>query len=336
MKTKNKINRRKFIRTAVTGAAAAGVASTLRPIQVLAAAVEETKPAVPAKMPTRPLGQTGHQVCQFSLGGQGLLEIPGHTDEAVAIINRAIDLGVNYCDSAWWYGNGSSEKYYGEALKTRRKDIYLATKSGERTYDGAMRQLDESLKRLQTDHLDCWQMHNVRTQQDVDGIFADNGALKAFQKARDEKITRFIGVTGHRNPFMLKACVDRFPFDTILMALNAADKHLAGEDNETSFIKNLLPTVVEKKMGIIGMKVPALGKIFKPDGLTTMEQAMGYVLTLPVSTLIIGIKTIPELEENVRIAKDFKPLTPDEMTKLEGLTQPYFADATFFKRQKGY
>jgi hypothetical protein len=336
MKTKNKINRRKFIRTAVTGAAAAGVASTLRPIQVLAAAVEEPKSAVSAKMPTRPLGQTGHQVCQFSLGGQGLLEIPGHTDEAVAIINRAIDLGVNYCDSAWWYGNGTSETYYGEALKTRRKDIYLATKSGERTYDGAMRQLDESLKRLQTDHLDCWQMHNVRLQDDVDKIFAENGALKAFQKARDEKITRFIGITGHRDPFVLKKAVEQFPFDTILMALNAADKNLPGTGNEFSFIENILPVAVEKKMGIIGMKVPALGKIFKPGGLATMEQAMGYVLTLPVSTLVIGIKTIPELEENVRIATNFKPLTPEEMTKLETLTKPYYADATFFKRERGY
>ncbi len=336
MKTKNNINRRKFIRTAVTGAAAAGAASTLRPIQMLAAAAGETKPAAPAKMPTRALGQTGHQVCQFSLGGQGLLEIPGHTDEAVAIINRAIDLGVNYCDSAHWYGQGSSETYYGEVMKTRRNEVYLATKSGDRTYDGAMRELDESLKRLQTDHLDCWQMHNVRTQDDVDKIFADNGALKAFQKARDEKITRFIGITGHRDPFVLKKAVGQFPFDTILMALNAADKNLPGTGNEFSFIENILPVAVEKKMGIIGMKVPALGRIFKPDGLATMEQAMGYVLTLPVSTLVIGIKTIPELEENVRIATNFKPLTPEEMTKLEMLTKPYYADATFFKREKGY
>jgi hypothetical protein len=336
MKNRKPITRRTFIHNAVTGAAAVGMASTLGPGRLLAKPADEKPPAAPAGMPTRSLGQTGQKVCLFSLGGQGLLEIPGHNDEAAAIINRAIDLGVTYLDSAWWYGHGSSETYYGEALKTRRKDIYLATKSGERTYDGAMHQLDESLKRLQTDHLDCWQMHNVRTQKDVDGIFAPNGALKAFQKARDEKITRFIGITGHRDPFVLKKAIEQFPFDTILMALNAADKNLSGPDNEASFIENLLPAAVEKKMGIIGMKVPALGKIFKPDGLATMEQAMGYVLTLPVSTVIIGIKTVAELEENVRIAKNFKPLKPAEMAKLEELTKPYFADATFFKRQRGY
>jgi predicted aldo/keto reductase-like oxidoreductase len=130
-------------------------------------------------------------------------------------------------------------------------------------------------------------------------------------KARDEKITRFIGITGHRNPFVLKDAIGRFSFDTILMALNAADVHLDGTGDETSFIKNLLPAAVEKKMGIIGMKVPALGNIFRPNGIATMDQAMGYVLTLPVSTVIIGIKTVAELEENVRIAHSLKPFVPE-------------------------
>jgi aryl-alcohol dehydrogenase-like predicted oxidoreductase len=324
-------NRRQFIRTGL----AVGAGAALLPSTMWAKHRDEMA-AAPLNMPRRALGRTGEKVCLFSLGGQGLLEMPGHTDEAVAIINRAIDLGVNYLDSAWWYGLGSSETYYGEVMKTRRKEVYLATKSGERGYDGAMRQLEESLKRLQTDRLDCWQMHNVRTADDVKKIFAPDGALKAFQKARDEKITRFIGITGHRNPFVLKDSIKRFPFDTILMALNAADKHLAGADNETSFIKNLLPIAVEKRLGIIGMKVPALGRIFQPEGLTTMEQAMGYVLTLPVSTVIIGIKSIAELEENVRLAKKFKPLSTEAMTRLESLTKPYYASATFFKREKGY
>lgn len=155
-----------------------------------------------------------------------MLKIPDHIDEAVAIINRALDLGVNYCENRPLLRNGSSEQYYGEALQGRRKDVYLATKSGERSYDSTMRELDESLRRLKTDHLDCWHMQNVRTQQDLDQIFADNGALKAFVKARDEKITRHIGITGHRDPFVLKIAIERFPFDTILMALNAAEKNL--------------------------------------------------------------------------------------------------------------
>ena len=157
-RTRNKMNRRDFIRLATAGAAAVGVASTLRPMESLA-----QMPAGSAKMPTRPLGRTGYNPCIFSLGGQGLLEQPGHTDEAVAIINRAIDLGVNYCDTSHVYGRGSSEAYYGEVMKTRRSEVYLATKSAMRDYDGAMRELDMSLKRLQTDHLDCWQMHNVRS-----------------------------------------------------------------------------------------------------------------------------------------------------------------------------
>ena len=336
MKTIRNITRRKFIHKVAVGAVGISVTTLLEPVKVFAKATGASAASRPNYMPMRALGQTGRKVCLFSLGGQGLLEIPGHTDEAVAIINRAIDLGVNYCDTAHYYGHGCSEQYYGEALQSRRKDVYLATKSGDRTYDGAMRELDESLKRLKTDHLDCWQMHNVRTQQDVDKIFADNGALKAFQKARDEKITRFIGITGHRDPFILKQAIEKFPFDTILMALNAAEKNLPRVAHEFPFSENLLPTAVEKKMGIIAMKVPALGKIFQPGGITTMDQAMGYVLTLPVSTLIIGIKTIPELEENVRVAKNFKPLPPEEMARLEALTRPYYADATFFKRQKGY
>jgi len=325
------LNRREFLRIAAGSAAALGAASTLQPLQSLA----ETTVAA-AAMPTRPLGRTGFQVPLFSLGGQGLLEHPGHNDEAVAIINRALDLGVKYCDTAHWYGGGSSESYYGEALKTRRNEVYLATKSGERSYDGAMRDLETSLKRLQTDRLDCWQMHHVRNQDDVEKIFAPNGALKAFLKARDEKITRFIGITGHLNPFVLKDAIGRYEFDTILMALNAADKNLPGPGNESSFIENLLPAAVEKKLGIIGMKVPAIGRIFQPGGVTTMRQAMSYTLSLPVSTVIIGIKTIPELEENIRIAQTFKPLTAAEMAELERLTKPYYTEATFFKRQRGY
>lgn len=330
MKNQNEITRRKFIRTTLGGAAAVGAASALTPMPLFAA-------TAPSAMPTRPLGRTGFNVPLFSLGGQGLLEQPGnHTNEAVAIINRAIDLGVRYLDTAHVYGRGSSETYLGSVMKTRRKEVYLATKSAARDFDGAMRELETSLKRLQTDHVDCWQMHNVRTQKDVDGIFAPNGALKAFLAARDQKITRFIGVTGHRNPFVLKDAVSRFDYDTILMALNAADRHLPGPGDESSFLEHLLPVAVEKKLGIIGMKVPALGHIFKPDGLTLMEHAMGYTLSHPVSTVIIGIKTIAELEENVRIAQKFKPLTPDEMAKLEEMTKPYYAEATFFKRQRGY
>ena len=319
MKDDDSLSRRNFVKTVIGGAALAGLAK-LDPLQAL-----DAKPPGPAKMPTRPLGKTGHQVCLFSLGGQSTLETPERHDESLAISNRASDLGVNYIDTAAAYGRGVSETYIGQVMKTRRKEVFLATKTNDRSYDGSMRLLERSLKQLQTDHLDLWQNHNVRTQNDLDRIFAKDGAIKAMEKARDEKIVRFLGLTGHRDPFILKKGIEQYPFDSILMALNAADKHNA------SFIDNLLPVAVERKMSIVGMKIPARGRIFREGGLSTMEQAMRYVLTLPVSTVIVGITAMAELEENVRIAQNFKPCTADEMKKMEELTKPYYSDASWFK-----
>ncbi len=222
MKNEEKVTRRTFVKTVVGGAAALGIANTLEPFETFA---QETNPK--QKMPTRALGRTGHNVCLFSLGGQATLEQDGKTDEAVAIINRAIDLGVNYIDTAAAYGRGVSETYIGEVMKTRRKEVFLATKTHDRSYDGSMRLLEKSLKQLQTDRIDAWQLHNVRTQDDLDKIFAKDGAMKAMEKARDEKIIRFLGITGHRDPFILKKGIEQYPFDSILMALNAADKHNA-------------------------------------------------------------------------------------------------------------
>jgi len=321
MRSDSRISRRTFVRTLVGGAALTGIASKVKPLHALANMVDKE-----SGMPTRPLGKTGHAVRLFSLGGQSTLEEDGRTEDAVAIINRAIDLGVNYINTAAWYGNGVSETYIGEVMKTRRKEAFLATKTHDRSYDGSMHLLEKSLEHLQTDHLDLWQLHNVRTQDDLDDIFANDGALKAFEKARDEKMVRFLGITGHRDPLILRKGIEQYPFDAILMALNAADKHSA------SFIDNLLPVAVSKNMAIIGMKVPARGRIFREDGISKMEQAMRYVLTLPVSTVIVGITTIEELEENVRIAKTFTPYTNPEMANLENLTRPYYADASWFKK----
>lgn len=318
MAADGKFTRRDFVRTVIGGAAITGVAGRLN-------AFEGLVPDPPSALPQRLFGSTGHTVGLFSLGGQATLEEEGKTDEALAIINRAIDSGVNYIDTARVYGKGVSETYVGAVMKTRRKEVFLATKTRERSYDGSMRSLEESLKALQTDHLDLWQLHNVRVQEDLDQIFAKDGAIRAMEKARDEKIVRFLGITGHRDPLVLKKGIEQYPFDSILMALNAADRHKA------SFIEQLLPTAVEKKMAIIGMKVPARGKIFREGGITTMKDAMGYVLTLPVSTVIVGIATVTELDENLQIAREFKPFTDAHMKKLEDLTKPYFTDAIFFK-----
>lgn len=311
-------SRRQFVKTALASTAALGIGTAFGTGAAFAS---------PGAMATRPLGRTGHDVPLFSLGGQATLEQDGRTDEALAIIHRAIDLGVNYIDTAARYGSGVSERYIGAVMATRRKEVFLASKTHDRTYDGSMRLLEQSLTQLRTDHLDAWQLHNVRTAEDLQQIFASDGAIKALEKARDEKMVRFLGITGHYDPHVLKAAIQRYDFDTILMALNAADRH------HLSFIDHLLPVAVEKRMGIIGMKVVARGRIFHEGGLTSMEQAMRYVLTLPVSTVVVGISRLAELEENVRIARDFRPYTAQEMAQLEELTKGYEDNATWFKHR---
>jgi len=217
-------------------------------------------------------------------------------------------------------------------MKTRRKEVFLSTKTIKRDYDGAMRDLEGSLKNLQTDHIDCCQLHTVRSKEDEEAVFGPNGALKALEKARDEKIVRFLGITGHKQPFVLKRCIERFEFDTILMALNPADKSMPDNENDASFINNLLPVAVEKKMGIIGMKVAAGGAMFRGSGFGSMEQSMKYVLSLPISTIVVGISKLEEVLENARIAKRFKQLSPEEMADIEDVYRPHAAEATWFKQ----
>jgi aryl-alcohol dehydrogenase-like predicted oxidoreductase len=304
--------RREFVKAGAAGAAAIALGNAL--------------PAASPGMTTRPLGRTGHQVKLFSLGGQATIEKAGTHDESIAIINRAIDIGVNYIDTAARYGGGISQTYIGEVMKTRRKEVFLASKTHDRTRDGSLKVLDESLRLLQTDHLDLWQLHNVQRDEQLDQIFGKDGAIEAMQKARDQKMVRFLGITGHFDPDILLRGIQRFDFDTILMALNPADKH------HLAFTEKLLPLANEKKMGVIGMKIPARGRLFRADGVNSMKDAMSYVLTLPVSTVIVGCDTVKQLEENISIAANFSPLPRTEMARLEGLTAGYVSDASWFKR----
>ena len=182
-----------------------------------------------------------------------------------------------------------------------------------------------SLRRLRTDRLDLWQLHNVKNDTDLAFVFSREGAIRALEKARERGLVRFVGISGHQDPHVLRRAIERYPFDTALLALNAADRHGA------SFIENVLPTAVEKGLGVIGMKVPARGRLLRPDGIRTMRQAMGYVLTLPVSTAIVGVSTMAELEEDVAIAANFEPYGPEQMAELERLTLPYHADALWYR-----
>ncbi len=308
-----------------------------------------------AAMPTRNLGKTGYKVGIFSLGGQAALEKPNNFDAAVPIIERALDLGVNYIDTSSIYGGPQrwSEQYVGRVMKTRRQDAFLATKTKERTRDGSLRMIEKSLVLLNTDHIDLWQLHDIGLPEDVNAVFAKGGAMEALLEMQQQKVVRFLGVTGHYRPEALIDAVDRHPFDTILMSLNAADSHIH------SFTDQLLPLVVEKQMGIIGMKVPARGRLLSSwtpppleqqqhswegsaiatrPGVMNMREAMNFTLSHPVSTVIIGCDNIAQLEENVQIARDFTPLSQSQMVALNTLAAPVAKQSLFFRftdRSKG-
>lgn len=307
------MTRREFVKTGTAGAAGVALAGGTLSLGA-------------QSMPTRPFGRTGHDVRLFSLGGQATLERPGTEEESIAIINRAIDLGVNYIDTAAAYGRGISQTYIGKVMATRRKEVFLASKTHNRTRDGSLALLEESLTLLETDHLDLWQLHNVQRDEQVEEIFAKDGAIEALQKARDEKMVRFLGITGHFDPDVLARAIERFPFDTVLMALNPADKH------RLSFVDTLLPLANKKQMGVIAMKIPARGRLFRDGGITSMKDAMRYVMTQPVSTVIVGCDTVAQLEENVAVARDFTPMPDGEMARLERLTAPYETEAAWFKK----
>ena len=245
-------------------------------------------------IPKRKLGKTGVEVTILGLGGEGILRTNGFDREAYALINRAIDLGINYCESARAYDG--SESYYGKALRERRNEIFLTSKSHARDKRGALAHLHETLGNMRTDHLDLWQVHDVRTGDDIEEIFAPGGAIEAFVEAREKGLVRFIGVTGHHDPAVIRACIERFPFDTVLFPVNPA------EPAHRSFIDGVLPLALEREMGIIGMKVYLRGLAARIPGHTGMEPYLRFALSHPVSTIVIGCDDLAQLEENVRFA----------------------------------
>lgn len=303
-------------------------------------------PATAGSMPTRNLGRTGHRVGLFSLGCQAALEQPDNEAVALPILERALDLGVNYLDTSARYGGEArwSERYVGQVLKRRRGQVFVATKTHDRTRDGSLRLLDQSLELLQTGHVDLWQLHAMGTMADVEAVCAKGGALEAFERARAQGLTRFLGLSGHTDPDVLAEAIRRFPFDCVLMAFNAADPH------HLPFQKDLLPLAVERELGIIGMKIPARGRLLAgwqpppPEqqraavkatrgGTLTMKEAMRYVLSQPVSTVIVGVDSIAQLEEDVAIARAFTPLTGPQLAALERKAEPVARQALWFRRQ---
>lgn len=329
-------------------AAAAGLAAGRAPASVpgpAAPAGGPHNPATAGAMPTRNLGRTGFQVGLFSLGGQAAIEQPENEAVAVPIIERALDLGVNYLDTSARYGGEArwSERYLGQVMRRRRAQAFLATKTHDRTRDGSLRLLERSLQLLQTDHVDLWQLHAMSTMEDVEAVCRKGGALEALERARAEGMVRFVGLSGHTDPDVLAAAMRRHRFDCVLMALNAADPH------HLPFQRELLPLAVEQELGVIGMKIPARGRLlhaFAPPpidqqraaikatrpGTLTMKEAMRYVLSLPVSTVIVGVDSVAQLEENVAIARAFVPLGAAQLAALERKAEPVGRSALWFRR----
>ncbi|NHN34429.1 aldo/keto reductase [Paenibacillus agricola] len=256
-------------------------------------------------MEKRKFGQTGQEFPILSFGAQRIVDEHSCTEEeAIQIVNRAIDEGITYFDTAPIYSKGQSEERLGKAWGSRRSQVWIATKTLDRTRDGSLRSIEASLKRLQTDHVQEWRLHDVRTMEQLEQCFAKDGALQALIEAKEQGIIKHISISGHTNPNVQLEAIRRFPFDSALVALSAADHFMY------SFADEFVPKANEKGMAIIGMKVIGLGRLAE-----WYEKALRYTWSLPISTAIIGMESMEQLENNLRVAKSFTPMT--DLEKLE-------------------
>lgn len=278
-------------------------------------------PKTEADLPTRVFGKTGERVTILGLGAVWDPAALPSREIGVGVVERAFEKGIRYFDTAAVYPD--SEDRYGEGLAGKRDKVFLTTKSYLRDRDGALGDLDRSLQRLRTDHLDAWLHHDVRTMADVDAIVGPNGALEAMIQAKEEKKVRYIGFSGHTDPVVLAALLDAYPYDVCLLGMNAA------ESFEKPFIPTILQKAVSKSLGVVGMKAFGYGKLL---GAVTPKEALSYALSLPVATVIVGMKSLQEVDDNVPIARAATVLSPTEMTAIETKAAKVAFDATFFRR----
>ncbi len=271
----------------------------------------------------RALGSTGEDVTILGLGGEGVLRTFGYEKQAYEVINRALDLGVAYCESARAYSG--SESYYGKSLGERRRDIFLTSKSHARDARGAEAQLAETLENMRTDYLDLWQVHDVRTEEDLERIFGPGGSIEAFDEAKRQGRVRFVGVTGHHDPDILKRSLDLFDFDTVLLPVNPA------EPAYKSFIDEVMPVAAAKGMGIIGMKVYFRGFAARLPFYDGMRSFFRFALSHDVSTIVIGCDSVEQVEENVAFAREFEPMSDGERRELIDRMSPYARELMYYK-----
>jgi uncharacterized protein len=282
-----------------------------------ATALAATPASAAAALPKRRFGRSGLQVSvlAFGCGSRFLM----YRDEQVAIdvLNHALDQGISYVDTAVGYGNGESERRVGLVMAKRRREVVLATKIPEsaRDRDGALREVEASLKRLQTDHLDVLHLHSLGDAADLARIEAPNGALKALYELRDQKVTRCIGMTSHTDGAVMAQAIEHNDLDCVQMAMNPA--------RASRFEEQALPAAVKKNLGVICMKVTAQEKLVGTGaGRTDMERLIRYALSLPVSTAVVGMPKPEFVEQNIALARAFAPLSPAEMDKVRQQVAP--------------
>jgi aryl-alcohol dehydrogenase-like predicted oxidoreductase len=315
------MTRRKFLEKAVVGQ------SVLASSRM--AFAQDTSP-----IPKRPLGKTGLEVSILGVGGYHLGSAET-LDTAKKIVDQAIDAGVNFFDNCWDYHQGKSEEWLGAALKGKRDRVVLMTKvcTHGRGKDVAMRMLEESLRRLQTDHLDVWQIHEVIYYDDPDLIFAPGGAIDALTEAKKQGKVRFVGFTGHKDPEIhLKMLSHDYPFDTVQMPLNCFDASFR------SFEQNVLPEANRRGIAVLGMKsLGGSGEMVSHGGVTAAE-GLRYAMSLPVAVTISGMESPEVLSQNLAVARGFKPLTADEMKALRARCKNDASDGRYelFKTTKKY
>jgi predicted aldo/keto reductase-like oxidoreductase len=316
------VERRDFLKTAVAAAAPLAAEQFLESLQSVVQAAETEPGGQPEKssettsgeMIYRRLGRTGERVSVLGVGGYHI-GMQKEEKESIRIIRSAIDHGINFMDNCWDYNNGQSEIRMGKALRDGyREKVFLMTKADGRTKESAARQIDESLKRLQTDHLDLLQFHEVIRLEDPDRIFAPGGALEAFLAARKAGKIRYIGFTGHKDPFVhlrMLATADRhdFHFDTVQMPLNVMDAHFR------SFGHRVLPELVKNRIGVLGMKSMGSGVILQSKVVTPVE-CLHFAMSLPTSVVITGIDSMDILRQDLEVVRTFKPLDSEQMTSL--------------------
>jgi aryl-alcohol dehydrogenase-like predicted oxidoreductase len=273
-------------------------------------------------IPQRPLGRTEATVSALGMGGHHLGSLPT-IGEAANLVHEAIDGGINFFDNCWEYHNGRAEAWLGTALKGRRDRVFLMTKVCTHGRGGelGLRMLEQSLRRLQTDHLDLWQIHGIVYDNDPELAYAKGGIVEALDKAKQQGKTRFVGFTGHKDPTIhLKMLQLGYAFDTVQMPLNPFDWHFF------SFEQQVLPEANHRGIGVLGMKsFSGTGDPIK-RGVVTAEQALRYAMSLPVATTISGMDSADVLRQNLKVAQGFQPMSPGEMQALRDQCKPHAGD----------